>query len=196
MGGQLFSHLQSSIFLGVAGLCGGSTIAAPMRRSSAIFGSLVFLLVAPGVVAGIIPWWITRWQFEPPFLGTVGSRMLGAIFIAAGTPALLDSFGRFALQGVGTPSPIAPTRDLVVTGLYRYVRNPMYVGVAAVIFGEALLFGSIRLVEYGVVVAIAFHVFVILYEEPKLARTFGDEYRDFREHVPRWIPRFKPWVRN
>lgn len=185
-----------SIFLCVAGLCVGSTIAAPMRRTSAIFGSLVFLLVAPGVVAGMIPWWITRWQFEAPFLGTVGSRMLGAIFIAAGTPALLDSFGRFALQGVGTPSPIAPTRDLVVTGLYQYVRNPMYVGVAAVIFGQALLFGSITLLEYGVVITVAFHAFVILYEEPKLTRTFGDEYREFREHVPRWIPRFKPWVRN
>lgn len=170
----------------------GSKIATPMRRSSAIFGSFVFLLIAPGVVAGLIPWWITRWRFESPFF-EVGTRALGACLIAAGTPALLDSFARFAFQGLGTPAPIAPTRHLVVTGLYRYVRNPMYVGVAAVVFGQALLFGSIRLVEYGVIITVAFHLFVILYEEPKLLHTFGDEYREFREHVPRWIPRLQPW---
>jgi protein-S-isoprenylcysteine O-methyltransferase Ste14 len=172
-----------------------SKIAAPMRRSSAIFGSFIFLLIAPGVVAGLIPWWITRWRFEPPFF-QVGTRALGALLIAAGTPAVLDSFARFALQGLGTPSPIAPTRHLVVTGLYGYVRNPMYVGVAAVVFGQALLFGSIRLLEYGLIITIAFHLFVILYEEPKLLCTFGDEYREFREHVPRWIPRLHPWRRS
>jgi protein-S-isoprenylcysteine O-methyltransferase Ste14 len=167
-----------------------------MRRSYAILGSLLFLLIAPGVVAGVVPWWITRWHFQPPFLGIAAVRALGALIIIPGLPPLLDSFARFALQGLGTPAPVFPTKHLVVTGFYRYVRNPMYVGVAAVIFGQGILFGSGRLTEYGVAVWLTFHLFVLLYEEPKLTRTFGDEYREFRENVPRWIPRWKPWHKN
>ena len=164
-----------------------------MRRNSAIFGSFIFLLIAPGVVAGFIPWWITRWELQPAFLGTPVTRVFGVLLISVGTPALLDSFARFAWHGLGTPAPVLPTRRLVVSGLYRYVRNPMYVGVAAVVFGQALLCGSIRLLEYGVIITIIFHLFVILYEEPKLKRTFGNQYREFRENVPRWIPRLRPW---
>lgn len=164
-----------------------------MRRTYAIVGSFIFLIIAPGVVAGLVPWWITRWQFQRPFFRAAVTRDFGVLLIALGTPTLLDSFARFAWDGLGTPAPALPTSHLVITGLYRYVRNPMYVGVAAVIFGQALLFGSVRLLEYGVIVSVAFHLFVIWYEEPKLTRTFGDEYREFREHVPRWIPRLKPW---
>ena len=167
-----------------------------MQRASAILGSLIFLLVAPGVVAGIVPWWITQWQFRPPFFGSNSSRVLGALLIVAGIAPLLDSFARFAVQGQGTPAPILPTKHLVVTGFYRHVRNPMYVGVAVVIFGQAFLFGSVRLLEYAVIVWLAFDVFVRLYEEPKLARTFGDGYREFRENVPRWFPRLSPWRQN
>jgi protein-S-isoprenylcysteine O-methyltransferase Ste14 len=164
-----------------------------MRRTSAILGSIIFFLLAPGVVAGVVPWWITRWQFRPPILGIAVFRVLGVILIVAGIPALLDSFARFALQGLGTPAPVLPTRHLVVTGFYRHVRNPMYVGVAAVIFGQGLLFGSLQLLAYGLAVVLAFHLFVVLYEEPTLTRTFGDEYREFRDNVPRWIPRLKSW---
>ena len=167
-----------------------------MRRSNAILGSFLFLLLAPGIVAGVLPWWITRWQFRPPFFGIASLRVLGMLLIVAGLPPLLDSFARFALQGLGTPAPVLPTRHLVVTGFYRHVRNPMYVGVAAVILGQALLFGSVRLLEYGVAVWLGFDVFVRLYEEPKLTRTFGEEYREFRENVPRWIPRWSPWGKN
>ena len=164
-----------------------------MRRPSAILGSLAVLLLAPGIVAGFVPWWITRWQFRPPLLGISAFRILGIVLIVAGIPAVLDSFARFALQGMGTPAPVLPTEHLVVTGLYRHVRNPMYVGVAALIFGQALLFGSVRLMAYGLAVWMCFHLFVVLYEEPKLTRSFADEYRKFRGNVPRWIPRWKPW---
>jgi protein-S-isoprenylcysteine O-methyltransferase Ste14 len=167
-----------------------------MRRISAIAWSLVFLLLAPGLVAGVVPWWITRWHFRSPLPGTAALRIVGIVLILAGLPALLDSFARFALQGLGTPAPVLPTRHLVVTGLYRHVRNPMYVGVACVIFGQALLFGSPQLLGYGLLVWLAFHVFVLVYEEPTLTRTFGSEYQNFRNNVPRWIPRWKAWVQQ
>jgi protein-S-isoprenylcysteine O-methyltransferase Ste14 len=94
---------------------------------------------------------------------------------------------------LGTPAPIAPTQNLVVTGLYRYVRNPIYVALVAVILGQAVLFGDQRLLGYGVLVWLAFHAFVVGYEEPALVRRFGTEYEDFRANVPRWIPRLTPW---
>src|SRR5262245_12697661 len=100
-----------------------------MRRASAIAGSFFFLVLAPGTIAGLIPWWICRWRLAPPLLGFSGFRLIGALLMAGGLPLLLDSFARFALQGLGTPAPVAPPRHLVVTGLYRYVRNPMYVSV-------------------------------------------------------------------
>ena len=99
---------------------------------------------------------------------------------------------RFALQGLGTPAPIAPPQHLVVTGLYRYVRNPMYVAVAAVIFGQAILFGDWRLLAYGAL-CLFFHLFVVGYEEPTLKTSFGAEYEAFRINVPRWIPRLTAW---
>jgi protein-S-isoprenylcysteine O-methyltransferase Ste14 len=113
--------------------------------------------------------------------------------VAAGLPVLLDSFARFAHQGLGTPAPIAPPQHLVVTGLYRYVRNPMYVAVSLLIFGQALFFGSIWLLEYGLIVWFGFFAFVVLYEEPALRRKFGKEYEEFCSQVPRWIPRLKPF---
>ena len=90
------------------------------------------------------------------------------------------------------PAPIAPTRNLVVTGLYRYVRNPIYVAVVAIILGQAVLMGDWRLIVYGALLWLFFHVFVVAYEEPTLERTFGREYEAFRAAVPRWIPRMIP----
>jgi len=113
--------------------------------------------------------------------------------IVAGLPGLVDSFARFALQGLGTPAPIAPTLNLVVTGLYRYVRNPIYIAVVAVILGQAILFGDWRLMTYGGLMWLGFHAFVLAYEEPVLAEQFGGQYEDFRANVPRWIPRLSPW---
>jgi len=164
-----------------------------IRRVAAVLGTAIFLVIAPGSVAGLVPWWISRWQLRPPFLGFAAFRVIGALLIAASLPVLLESFARFALQGVGTPAPVLPPRHLVVKGFYRYVRNPMYVAILSLILGQALLFGDIRLLEYAVFVWLAFHVFVSAYEEPTLRRTFGAEYETFCANVPRWIPRFTPW---
>jgi protein-S-isoprenylcysteine O-methyltransferase Ste14 len=164
-----------------------------MRRIIAILGSAIFLVIAPGIVAGYVPWRLSRWHVGVPLLGTTSLRLVGVLLIVAGLAVLLDSFARFALQGLGTPAPIFPTRHLVITGLFRYVRNPMYVAVVALIFGQGLLFGSVRILEYDIAVWIGFYLFVLIYEEPTLRRTFGAEYEEFCANVPRWIPRFRPW---
>jgi protein-S-isoprenylcysteine O-methyltransferase Ste14 len=164
-----------------------------MNKAWAILGTLVFLVAAPGFVAGLVPFWISGWRAEPPFFGIWFFRVAGALLITVGAVGLLDSFARFALQGLGTPAPVAPTRHLVVTGLYRYVRNPMYVAVACAILGQAFLLGNVRLLAYAVVVWAAFYVFVRVYEEPTLRASFGSEYESFCAAVPRWIPRITPW---
>ncbi|RPI46993.1 MAG: isoprenylcysteine carboxylmethyltransferase family protein [Hyphomicrobiaceae bacterium] len=164
-----------------------------MQRTSAVLGTSIFFVVAPFLAAGIIPWWITRWQFRLPFLGLELTRAIGVVLIVAGVPGIVDSFARFALQGLGTPAPVAPPQKLVVTGLYRYVRNPMYVSVLAIVLGQALLFGDWRLMVYAALFWLACHAYVILYEERTLQRKFGAEYDVFRAKVPRWIPRLPPW---
>jgi protein-S-isoprenylcysteine O-methyltransferase Ste14 len=165
-----------------------------MRRALAIAGSAVFLVLAPGFVAGLVPWWISHWRLETPFFGLQVFRVAGGVLIGLGLIGLLDSFARFALQGLGTPAPVFPTRHLVVTGLYRYVRNPMYVAVVSTILGQGLLFGNPKLLEYGALVWLLFHIFVLAYEEPVLRATFGSEYEAFCKGVPRWIPRLAPWT--
>ncbi len=158
-----------------------------------MLGSAVFLVIAPGFVAGLAPWWISRWRLEAPFFGLILFRFAGGALIALGSIGLLDSFARFALQGLGTPAPVFPTRHLVVTGLYRYVRNPMYVAVLSAILGQGLLFGNVTVLEYGAIVWLAFYLFVLMYEEPTLKAAFGSEYESFCAGVPRWIPRLTPW---
>jgi protein-S-isoprenylcysteine O-methyltransferase Ste14 len=164
-----------------------------LRRIFAIAGTAAFLVLAPGVVAGYIPWAITRWQAHAPFPGYTAMRVVGVVLMAAGVPVLLECFARFALQGVGTPAPVLPTQHLVVKGFYRFVRNPMYVSALAVLFGQALFFWSIAVAIYAACVWLITHLFVVFYEEPTLLRTFGAEYETYREHVPRWIPRLRPW---
>ena len=168
-------------------------MANAMNHFSALAGSALFLVVAPGSLAVWVPWTLCRWRFAPPLLGLFSLQILGALLIAAGLPVLLDSFARFALQGLGTPAPIAPPRHLVVTGLYRYVRNPMYVALVSLIFGQGLLFGSVQVLEYGLALWLGFHLFVLLYEEPTLRGKFGGEYEEFCANVQRWIPRLRPW---
>ncbi len=163
------------------------------RRVWALIGSLIFLIVAPGTVGVYIPWTMTHWHIEPPLFGLVWFPILGVVLMSAGLLILFDSFVRFAWQGLGTPAPIAPTKHLVVTGFYRYVRNPMYVAVVSLILGQGLLLGSIRVLRYGIAIWLAFFAFVLLYEEPSLRRTFTSEYENYCAHVPRWIPRMTPW---
>jgi protein-S-isoprenylcysteine O-methyltransferase Ste14 len=163
------------------------------RRASAILGTAIFLFLAPGTVAGYIPWRISHWRINPPLLDFTPFRAIGILLIAAGLTILLESFARFALQGIGTPAPIFPTRHLVVQGFYRYVRNPMYVAIVATILGQALLFGSIHLLEYAAIAWLVTHLFVLTYEEPTLHKTFGPEFETYRTQVPRWIPSVTPW---
>ena len=116
---------------------------------------------------------------------------MGLALIAGGLVVVLESFARFAWEGFGTPAPVAPTRTLVVSGFYRVVRNPMYVAVLALIFGQAILFASWGVAIYGLVMAAAFHTFVRLYEEPTLREAYGEEYAAYCAVTPRWIPRFR-----
>jgi protein-S-isoprenylcysteine O-methyltransferase Ste14 len=161
-----------------------------LRRTSAAIATALFLLIAPGTVAGVIPWWITHWRLSASWL----TQIAGALLILGGLSVLIESFARFAWKGLGTPAPAFPTRHLVVSGLYRFVRNPMYVAVVSAILGQALLFASLPLAGYGASVLVLFQTFVVLYEEPKLRKTFGAEYESFRANVPRWIPRLTPWT--
>jgi protein-S-isoprenylcysteine O-methyltransferase Ste14 len=159
-----------------------------VTRGAALAGSLVFLAVAPGTVAGLVPWWLSRWRMQPALLGAP-SRVAGALLVAAGLAVLLDSFVRFALRGLGTPAPVLPPRRLVVTGLYRWVRNPMYVAIVSVVAGQGLLLGDGRVLAWAAIVWLGTHLFVLGYEEPALRRRFGAEYDAYRASVPRWIPR-------
>ena len=124
---------------------------------------------------------------------------VGVVQLAGARAAGIRSCNTFEVRvgvccgGTGTPAPIDPPRNLVVSGLYRFVRNPMYVGVALVLLSEAALFGSFRLLEYALIVWAAFFLFVVAYEEPALRRKFGVSYQAYFEAVPRWIPRLTPW---
>jgi protein-S-isoprenylcysteine O-methyltransferase Ste14 len=163
------------------------------NRAASLIGSGLFLLIAPGTVAGYLPWLITRWRFAEDFGDSSLLRVAGAALILPGGLALLECFLRFALVGIGTPAPVAPTRHLVVSGLYRHVRNPMYVAVVGLIFGQALLFGQAGLLVYGGAIWLAFHLFILFYEEPTMRRTFPDEYARYAAAVRRWLPRLRPW---
>jgi protein-S-isoprenylcysteine O-methyltransferase Ste14 len=157
----------------------------------AALGSFAFLLLAPGIVGGALPWMITRWRGDrSPW----PLKALGIALIAAGALVLLSAFVRFVTEGSGTPAPVAPTRRLVVGGLYRYVRNPMYLAVLAIIVGQAIVLWRPILVGYAAVIALAFFAFVRGYEEPTLQRAFGDEYVAYHGAVPGWWPRLHPWT--
>jgi protein-S-isoprenylcysteine O-methyltransferase Ste14 len=148
-------------------------------------------VLAPGVVAGLVPWLLTGWE--------TGHRLpwplqaLGGAVVVVGSAALLHSFARFVAEGLGTPAPVAPTERLVVGGLYRFVRNPMYLAVGAIILGQALLLGRVVLLPYLGAFAAAVWAFVHWYEEPTLARQFGEQYEAYRRAVPGWWPRARPW---
>jgi protein-S-isoprenylcysteine O-methyltransferase Ste14 len=159
----------------------------------AAVGSAVFLVVAPGVVAGLVPWLLTGWAMEEPARSWLPLRIVGAVVLVAGLVVLLDAFARFVREGLGTPAPVAPTEHLVVGGLYRYMRNPMYLAVASLIVGQALLLGQLVLLAYAVLFGLVVWAFVRWYEEPTLLRQFGAEYDVYRRAVPGWWPRRRPW---
>ena len=158
----------------------------------AYLGTVVFTVVVPGSVVGLVPYLISRWELRPPLFGLGLTRWVGLGIFVIAVPPFADFLGRFVREGHGTPAPIAPTRRLVIGGVYRRVRNPAYIAVIAMLVGQALFFGNLDLFEYAFAVAIGFHFFVILYEEPTLRRTFGRDYQDYCRSVPRWVPRLRP----
>jgi protein-S-isoprenylcysteine O-methyltransferase Ste14 len=165
----------------------GGAREAQVRKISAAGGTALFFAAAPGVVAGVIPWVLTGWRMAghvPVTLRWVGGAVT---FVAAAL--LIHSFARFVIEGSGTPSPSAPTERLVVGGLYRYVRNPMYLAVLSAILGQALLLGQAVLLPYAVVVMAAVVSFVHWYEEPTLSERYGPAYDAYRTSVPGWFPR-------
>ncbi|TIU17968.1 MAG: isoprenylcysteine carboxylmethyltransferase family protein, partial [Mesorhizobium sp.] len=127
------------------------------------------------------------WSTQP------GLVPVGWVLIVVAAALLLHAFARFAFEGLGTPAPVAPTEKLVVGGIYRHVRNPMYVAVLSIILGQALLFSSWALVAYATIAVIAMVSFVKYYEEPTLARRYGAGYEAYRRAVPGWLPRLTPW---
>jgi protein-S-isoprenylcysteine O-methyltransferase Ste14 len=148
--------------------------------------AIFFVLLLPGTVAGYVPFLILRAadrlrvpEFSPSSVGA-------SILVIAGSGVLLRCVWDFFAKGKGTLAPIDPPRVLVVSGLYRFTRNPMYNGVLALILGEAWLLGSVSLLKYSLLVLVFFHLFVVLYEEPALTSQFGESYRAYRRAVPRW----------
>jgi protein-S-isoprenylcysteine O-methyltransferase Ste14 len=164
-----------------------------MRKMWAVLGSILFFFLAPGVVAFLIPWLISGWP-DAPLAREVGAlQIVGAALGIVGLACLIECFARFALDGLGTPAPVAPTKRLVVSGLYRHVRNPMYDAVVAIILAHALWFESWTVTGYGALVWLGFTTFVAVYEEPALRRSFGAEYESYCRNVGRWIPRLNAW---
>ena len=157
-----------------------------MRRRSAAIGSALFFAAAPGVMAGLVPWLLTGWDaYDMP----LALRLLGGLVTAIGAAFLVQAFARFVVEGLGTPAPVAPPGRLVVGGIYRWVRNPMYVAVIATILGQALLLGRWVLVEWALVFWAMTAAFVHLYEEPNLRQRFGADYEEYLRTVPGWLPR-------
>jgi protein-S-isoprenylcysteine O-methyltransferase Ste14 len=157
-----------------------------------IVATVLFTLFGgPGILLVILPWAMTRFKIVAD--APADFFAIGCVLIALGLVPLLDSIVRFVVVGRGALVPAVPTEHLVVSGLYRYMRNPMYVGIMLALGGEALLFWSTGVTIELAAVAVGFHLFVRFYEEPKLTRTFGDEYRRYQRHVKRWIPRRSPW---
>jgi protein-S-isoprenylcysteine O-methyltransferase Ste14 len=165
---------------------------ANVRKGAAAVGSLFFLVLAPGTTAALIPWLLTGWRERvPPPHPAI--RLAGLVLIVVGAAVLLSAFARFVFEGRGTPAPVGPTQRLVVGGLYRHVRNPMYVAVAATIVGQSLLLGRLELLAYAGVFVAMTAAFARWYEEPTLRQQFGREYEAYRGAVPGWWPRLRPW---
>lgn len=151
--------------------------------------SLFFTLLLPGTVTLLIPRYLLSGS-EPVLHGRWGFwQGFGLVTVGLGASILFCCIWDFGVRGRGTLAPLDPPKHLVVQGLYRYVRNPMYVGVVSILLGEALLFGSIPLLVYAAVFFLCAHFFVLLYEEPVLRRQFGESYDNYRRTVHRWVPK-------
>ncbi len=151
--------------------------------------TILFTILVPGSVLVLIPSWILG-GFPRPQNSSL--TWLGLLLIVIGAAIYFRCAWEFAVRGLGTPAPFAPTKFLVTTALHRYVRNPMYIGVFGVLLGEAALFRAPILLGYAAFCFTAAYLFVMFYEEPTLRRQFGESYEQYRRTVPRWIPRLRP----
>jgi protein-S-isoprenylcysteine O-methyltransferase Ste14 len=155
-------------------------------RATLVIGlrTIASVLILPGTAAVFVPWLILGQPAAPS-----GAAWLGLVPLALGLALGAWCVVLFAVRGRGTPAPWDPPPRFVAQGPYRVVRNPMYIGVALILAGEAILFRSWPLVIYLIAIGILWHLFVVAYEEPTLEQQFGDEYRTYRSRVPRWLPR-------
>jgi protein-S-isoprenylcysteine O-methyltransferase Ste14 len=162
-----------------------------MRKEAAAAGSTVFMALAPGTFAGAIPAWMTRWHFRTPVSHYLPVRIVGGTILVIAAAFLVHAFARFVIDGLGTPAPLAPTEHLVITGVYRYLRNPMYVAVTAAIVAQSLMFGQPGLLIYALGFLAVTAAFARWYEEPTLTRQFPNDYPAYRSAVRGWWPRWR-----
>lgn len=151
--------------------------------------ALLFVIFVPGTFLAVIPYFLLalgKGVFEIGML-----RWFGIVPLVLGGVILLWCVWNFARIGRGTPASIDPPKVLVKRGMYRFTRNPMYVGALAALGGEALLFQSLVLLGLAIFMGLIVHLFVVFYEEPVLRRKFGNAYEEYRRSVPRWIPRLR-----
>jgi protein-S-isoprenylcysteine O-methyltransferase Ste14 len=160
-----------------------------VRNPAAVAISIVFFALAPGVVAGAVPALLTDGWTRNEVRGWWLYAAPGVALIIAGSAVLVDAFVRYVIEGNGTPAPPAPTEQLVVGGPNRYLRNPMYVAVVAIIVGQGLLLAQPVLVAYAAAAFVVMATFVHYYEEPALVQRFGAQYDSYRNDVRRWLPR-------
>jgi len=153
--------------------------------------AVLFTVLLPGTTLVWIPRMLAARNASRLELGVF--RWVGLPLVAVGAGVLLVCIVDFARKGRGTLAPVDPPRNLVVSGLYRYVRNPMYVGALALLAGQAMLFESKSVLSYAGVFWLATHLFVLVYEEPHLKHVFGAGYEEYHAAVPRWLPRLRPW---
>ena len=164
-----------------------------MRRPAAAVVSVAWGVALGGTFGALLPSLLGDWHFHRPLPYWAVAQAAAGLLICAGLVPVGQSFIEF-IRANGTPVPVASPPRLVVSGFYRYVRNPIYVGFLAILVGQALLFGSLGLLKYAAVAWCIGAAAVRWYEEPTLARKFGAEYQDYRHAVRAWIPRLDPWT--
>ncbi len=156
--------------------------------------TLIFTIVVPGTVMGIVPWLLLQWSGEavmPP----QSIWLIGLLPLLVGVVLYFWCAGAFTFIGKGTPAPIDAPIFLVRSGPYRWVRNPMYLAGFSILIGEAILFHSLLLIGYLLLIGMVTHLFVVFYEEPRLSHQFGESYKTYLRTVPRWLPRY-PRIRK
>jgi len=166
-----------------------------MSRRTAVTASVAWGAALGGTFGCLLPYLLGYWHPHRPLPYWAAAQAVGALLICAGLVPVVGSFAEFIRAG-GTPIPVASPPRLVVRGFYRHVRNPIYVGFLAALLGQALVFGSLGLVEYSLAAWCVGAAAARWYEEPRLARKFGSEYQAYRRAVPAWLPRLRPWTQG